>query len=142
LDPRNSSVQRGKPYFDGLVFHRVIPNFCKPGAMIQGGDPTATGTGGPGYDFDDEIVPELKIGPGVLAIAKAGKDEQGHGSNGGQFFILEGSASWLDGHHTIFGKCKEIEIVKKIAAAANGSEKPDQPVEMKTVTIAKQDSWL
>ncbi|HEU0034469.1 MAG TPA: peptidylprolyl isomerase [Kofleriaceae bacterium] len=126
---RNASgaVEKGKPYFDNLTFHRVIPGF-----MIQGGDPLGQGTGGPGYNFDDEFAQGLTMDPGTLAMANAGP-----GTNGSQFFIMEGSAPGLVGKHTIFGKCAEVEVVKKITAVPRDpNDKPNEPVTMK-ITISK-----
>ena len=126
-NPRTGAVESGKPYFDGLEFHRVIPGF-----MIQGGDPTGTGTSGPGYSFEDELSPSLDMGPGTLAMANAGPK-----TNGSQFFVMEGTATPLARKHSIFGACKEIEVVSKITnTPRGGDDHPNEPVKMK-VTISK-----
>ena len=105
-------------FYDGLVFHRVIPGF-----MIQGGDPLGTGTGGPGYTFEDEIN-QHKVVRGALAMANAGPN-----TNGSQFFILTAEAApWLDGKHTVFGRVTAgMDVVDRIEATPTGAR--DRPLE-------------
>jgi peptidyl-prolyl cis-trans isomerase B (cyclophilin B) len=118
----------GDGFYDGVVFHRVIPDF-----MIQGGDPTGTGMGGPGYTFEDEFN-EHKVERGALAMANAGPN-----TNGSQFFIVTtGAAPWLDGKHTVFGKVTDgmdaVDSIEKADTDAN--DKPREPVMIERVELA------
>jgi peptidyl-prolyl cis-trans isomerase A (cyclophilin A) len=127
-DPDSSKTVRNKPFYNGLIFHRVIPHF-----MIQGGDPRGVGTGGPGYTFDDELAPDLHHQPGALAMANAGPS-----TNGSQFFIDDGTNAWLDGKHTIFGQCKELDLISKMAAVPRGAaDLPSTPIVIKKITIQR-----
>jgi peptidyl-prolyl cis-trans isomerase A (cyclophilin A) len=116
-----------KAFFDGLIFHRVIPDF-----MIQGGDPLGTGTGGPGYQFDNEDSAKKFDKPGILAMANAGRN-----TNGSQFFVTVAATPWLNGGYTIFGEVIEgYDVVKKISTEPTGAQdRPIDPVVMKKVTV-------
>jgi cyclophilin family peptidyl-prolyl cis-trans isomerase len=119
----------GKGFYDGVIFHRVIKDF-----MIQGGDPTGTGTGGPGYTFDDEIN-DHKVVRGALAMANAGP-----GTNGSQFFIVTtDSAPWLDGKHTVFGQVASgMDAVDSIEGTQTGPrDKPVDDVVIERVELAE-----
>lgn len=130
-----------EPFYDGLTFHRIIKDF-----MIQGGCPLGTGTGGPGYNFDDEIVPGLTFDrPYLLAMANAGlrrgMDGKVHGTNGSQFFITTVPTEWLNGHHTIFGEVADDEskaVVDKLdAVATDRSDAPLEPVGITSIEVVK-----
>jgi cyclophilin family peptidyl-prolyl cis-trans isomerase len=116
-------------FYDGLTFHRVIKDF-----MIQGGCPQGTGTGGPGYTFEDEINPH-KVLRGALAMANAGPD-----TNGSQFFIVTtGACPWLDGKHTVFGRVSEgMDVVDKLEAVpTDGSDRPIEPVGIASIELSE-----
>ena len=130
-----------EPFYDGLTFHRIIKDF-----MIQGGCPLGTGTGGPGYNFDDEIVPGLTFDrPYLLAMANAGlrrgADGKIHGTNGSQFFITTVPTEWLNGHHTIFGEVADDEskaVVDKLdSVATDRSDAPLEPVGITSIEVLK-----
>ena len=118
-----------KGYYDGVIFHRVIPDF-----MIQGGDPTGTGMGGPGYTIEDEFTPELTHeSEGILSMANTGRPHTG----GSQFFITLAATPWLDGHHTVFGKViKGMEVVREIGHVKTGpQDRPVHDVVINKITI-------
>lgn len=127
------------PYFDGLIFHRIISGF-----MVQGGDPQGRGTGGPGYDFDDEIHPDKTFNkPYLFAMANAGK-RMGKGTNGSQFFITVAPTPHLNGKHTIFGEVADQasrDIVDAIAAVPTGrQDRPTTDVVLESVTLERVES--
>ena len=128
-DP-TSGEKMDKPLYSGTIFHRVIPNF-----MIQGGDPMGSGRGGPGYRFEDETTPDVTFDkPGLLAMANAGPN-----TNGSQFFITDRSTpTHLNGKHTIFGTCQNLDVVQSIADAPRGrGDRPNQDVVLKRVEIVR-----
>ena len=125
----NFTKLAGEGFYDGLIFHRVIPDF-----MIQGGDPTGTGSGGPGYTFEDEFN-EHKVERGALAMANAGPN-----TNGSQFFIVTADACpWLDGKHTVFGRVtKGMPVADAISAlTTHGSDKPVEDAVIERVELAE-----
>ncbi len=122
-----------KGFYDGVIFHRVIDGF-----MIQGGDPTGTGTGGPGYTIEDEFVDSLRFtGEGILAMANTGMPHTG----GSQFFITLDKTPWLNGHHTIFGKVvKGMDVVRKIGhVETDFADRPLEDVVIKTIKIQEAE---
>ena len=115
-------------FYDGVIFHRVIPDF-----MIQGGDPTGTGTGGPGYQFEDELN-EHRVVRGALAMANAGPN-----TNGSQFFIVTAEAApWLDGKHTVFGRVTSgMDVVDRISQAdRDANDRPREEITIERVELA------
>ena len=139
-DPYTGQPSHGK-FYNGLTFHRIIKQF-----MIQGGCPLGTGTGGPGYEFDDEIDPSLKFDkPYLLAMANAGlrrgMDGKVHGTNGSQFFITTVPTPWLDGHHTIFGEVADDaskKVVDKLEALdTDSSDRPTEPAGILSIEVKR-----
>ena len=126
-DPRDGRA-KSEPLYDGTIFHRVIPDF-----MIQGGDPRGTGTGGPGYTFEDEVSDGPSFDrPGLLAMANAGPN-----TNGSQFFVTVTPTPWLTGKHTIFGEVVEgYDVVEAISKTVTGpQDRPSPDVVLERVTI-------
>ena len=125
----NASGGTSGPFYDGVIFHRVIDGF-----MIQGGDPEGTGMGGPGYTIEDEFRDDLRFdGEGILAMANTGMPHTG----GSQFFITLDKTPWLNGHHTIFGKVKEgMDVVRRIGhSETDMADRPLEDVVIKTIEI-------
>jgi cyclophilin family peptidyl-prolyl cis-trans isomerase len=126
---KNFEKLSSEGFYEGVIFHRVIPDF-----MIQGGDPTGTGTGGPGYEFDDEIN-EHRVARGALAMANAGPN-----TNGSQFFIVTADATpWLDGKHTVFGRVTSgMDVVDRISQAErDANDRPRKPVTIERVDLSE-----
>ncbi len=140
-DPETLKKVKGKPFFNGVTFHRVIPGF-----MIQGGDRLGTGMGDAGYFFQDEIDPSIQFDvPGRLAMANAGPGPTGAGTNGSQFFITEVPVPELNGKHTIFGQCdaRSQLIVASIARVdRDPNDKPTTPVVIQRVTVVRDGQQI
>jgi len=125
-DP-STMIENKRAFYDGLVFHRVIPDF-----MIQGGCPLKTGRGGPGFSIKDEFHPALKhTRAGILSMANRGPN-----TGGSQFFITDKATPWLDNRHAVFGECKNLDLIAKIARVPAIRTRPRSPVVMKKVSVS------
>lgn len=132
IDPASGHFQQDKPFYDGAEFHRVIPHF-----FIQAGDPTGTGTAGPGYTIADEIADELSHDlPGILSMANRGAPDTG----GSQWFITEAPVPHLDGRHTIFGYCGDsLKVVRSIARVPTGpDDRPQEPPTISEIQLSRR----
>ncbi|MBG6084710.1 peptidylprolyl isomerase [Zhihengliuella flava] len=134
--PESGEKKTGTPLYNGTIFHRIISDF-----MIQGGDPLGMGVGGPGYQFDDEISPDLNFNePYKLAMANAGI-QMGRGTNGSQFFITSVPTTWLQGKHTIFGDVTDessravVDQLNKVAT--DGRDKPKEDVVISSIDVVE-----
>lgn len=128
-DPNDRTVKE-EPFYNGTIFHRVIPNF-----MIQGGDRLGKGMGGPGYKFEDEFNAELRHdSAGILSMANSGPN-----TNGSQFFITDAPTPHLDNRHSVFGKCADLDVISTIATVDRGAaDRPNEDVVLERVEISRK----
>lgn len=133
VDPQSGELRKGEPFYDGVVFHRVIPNF-----LIQAGDRTGTGAAGPGYTIPDEFAPSLRHDkPGTLSMANKGKPD----SAGSQWFITEAPIPHLDHRNAVFGRCEDLDVVKSIARVPTGPDnRPKEPPTIETIRFVRRSA--
>lgn len=133
VDPQSGELRTDAPFYDDVIFHRVIPGF-----MIQAGDRTGTGTMGPGYSIPDEIAPDLRHDkPGVLSMANKGEPNSG----GSQWFITEVATPHLDDRHSVFGTCADIDVVHRIARVPTGPDnRPKEPPRIEAISFSREAS--